>query len=52
VSVVSDIADAMDQVSTMSTDPIASMQSNKKAVNSLNQRATELKEEVSYFKVD
>ncbi|MCG7585730.1 methyl-accepting chemotaxis protein [Photobacterium sp. OFAV2-7] len=52
VSVVSDIADAMDQVSAMSTDSIASMQSNEKAVNSLNQLATELKEEVSYFKVD
>jgi len=40
------------QSETVNSKPPKQPQSNEKAVNSLNQLATELKEEVSYFKVD
>ncbi len=51
VSVISDIATAMDQVSAMSSDSIQSMQSNEKAVDTLNHLASDLKQEVRFFSV-
>ncbi|QYJ85326.1 methyl-accepting chemotaxis protein [Shewanella mesophila] len=51
VSVVGDVASAMEQISAMSTSTINAMQSNEKAVESLNKLASQLRGEVAYFKV-
>ena len=51
VNVVGDISSAMEQISTMSSDAIQSMQNNEKAVTSLNSLSSQLKGEVEYFKI-
>lgn len=51
VTVVSDISQAMGQISAMSSQSIKHMQRNDGATDVLNNLATQLKQEVAYFKV-
>ncbi|KAB0285421.1 methyl-accepting chemotaxis protein [Vibrio fortis] len=51
VTVVGDISHAMGDISQMSSESIEHMQSNDNATNALNELASQLKQEVAYFKV-
>lgn len=51
VTVVGDISNAMGDISQMSSESIEHMQSNDNATNALNELASQLKQEVAYFKV-
>jgi len=51
VTVVGDISNAMGDISQMSSKSIEHMQSNDNATNALNELASQLKQEVAYFKV-
>ena len=51
VTVVGDISHAMNDISQMSSESIEHMQSNDNATNALNELASQLKQEVAYFKV-
>jgi methyl-accepting chemotaxis protein len=51
VTVVGDIYNAMGDISQMSSESIEHMQSNDNATNALNELASQLKQEVAYFKV-
>lgn len=51
VTVVSDISQAMGQISEMSNQSINYMQRNDSATDTLNKLADQLKQEVAYFKV-
>lgn len=51
VTVVGDISQAMGDISEMSSQSITHMQSNDSATDALNELASQLKQEVGYFKV-
>jgi len=51
VSSIGEIAHAMEQIATMSSDSITSLQNNNSATQSLSQLASKLKSDVSFFKI-